>query len=57
MIWALITVAAVVFIGPGALWWLVPLAFFRFRGFGHLHHHSHPGEPRRLDRGDDLTLV
>jgi hypothetical protein len=56
VLWAVISVAAIVFIGPGALWWLVPLAFFRFRGFGH-HHYGHARSPRQLDRGDDLTLV
>jgi hypothetical protein len=58
-IWALILVGAVVLIGPGSLWWLAPLAFFRFGGFptsGHDHrgreHHN-----RELQQGVDLTRV
>jgi hypothetical protein len=57
-VWAFILVVAAIAIGPGALWWLVPLAFFRFGGFGHHHHHRSRSErPRELHRGDDLTLV
>ena len=56
-IWVVILVAAVVLIGPGALWWLVPLAFFKFGAFGGHHHHTSRERPRQLDRGDDLTLV
>jgi len=56
-LWTLILVAAVVLIGPGALWWLVPLAFFKFGAFGGRHHHTPHERPRQLDRGDDLTLV
>jgi hypothetical protein len=56
LLWAVVLVAAIVFIGPGALWWLVPLAFFRFRGFGH-HHRARRDRWRELPRGDDLTLV
>lgn len=55
-LWIVILVAATIAIGPGALWWLVPLAFFRFGGFGHQRHHS--DNSRELPRGsDDLTLV
>jgi hypothetical protein len=54
----LIIVGAALLLGPWSLWWLVPLAFFRFRGFGHHHQHrSRYDEPRELRRGDDLTLV
>jgi hypothetical protein len=57
LLWAVILVAATVLIGPGALWWLVPLAFFRFRGFGHHHHRARRDRWHELPRGDDLTLV
>lgn len=59
-LWTFILVLAVIAIGPGVLWWLVPLAFFRFRGFGFGHHHRgrpHDRRSRELHRGDDLTLV
>ena len=56
-LWAFILVVAVIAIGPGVLWWLVPLAFFRFGGFRGHHHHDRHEHPRHLDRGDDLTLV
>jgi hypothetical protein len=61
-LWTLIVVAAIAFIGAGALWWLVPLAFFRFGGFGGHHHRPHwqhrqHDDGAELRRGDDLTLV
>ena len=55
-LWAVILVVAAIAIGPGALWWLVPLAFFRFGGFRH-HHRSRDDDTPALPRGDNLTLV
>ena len=52
-IWAVILVAVAFAIGPGALWWVVPLAFFRLRGFGHHHRRYDAIETKR----DELTLV
>jgi len=55
-LWGLIIVAAVLTIGLEALWWLVPLAFFRFGGFRH-RRHARYDDTGELQRGDDLTLV
>jgi hypothetical protein len=56
-VWVVLLVVAAIAIGPGALWWLVPLAFFRFGGFGHHHRDRDHDDRHQLQRGDDLTLV
>src|SRR3954447_6801307 len=55
--WTLGLVAAAVVFGPEVLWWLLPLAWFKFGWFGPPRHHGHDERPGEISRGDDLTLV
>jgi hypothetical protein len=58
VVWFAIIVLAVLTIGPGSLWWLLPLAWFRFGAFRTHHHHHHHERRRELPRHrDELTIV
>jgi hypothetical protein len=51
----LLVIGAALLLGPWSLWWLIPLAWFKFDAFGH-HHHGHHDAPRALPpRRDELT--
>jgi hypothetical protein len=54
VVWAIIIAAIAVAIGPGVLWWLIPLAWFKLGGFGH-HHRRH--DAPATSRDDELTLA
>jgi hypothetical protein len=56
MVWMLIIVVSVAALGLGTLWWLLPLAWFRFARFGQ---RGHTRRRRSIERrrDDELTLV
>lgn len=56
-LWMMIAVVATIAWGAGVLWWLVPLAWFRFAGVGRRHRRERWRELRRSDRDDELTLA
>jgi hypothetical protein len=55
--WIAIIVLAAVALGPGSLWWLIPLAWFKLGAFGHHRSHRHEPPHELPPQRDELTLA